>query len=159
PQPIPAEYLFAENGLAVLDGGSGPGYAWRRAHKAALLIAGLSLAEDEIDYAQSAVQSFGAFALSALPMAPPADPTAQFATWRAIAAFVALRASLPSSDTTLVDALTWSRPTARVPEWAQKLCDATGWDLAVVTSLLDPTGVTDWTQPGTTIVGQLLAPL
>ena len=28
-----------------------------------------------------------------------------------------------------------------------------------MTSLLDPSGVTDWTQPGTTIVGQLLAPL
>ena len=73
PQPIPAEYLFPENGLAVLDGTSGPGFAWRRTHKAGLLIAGLGLTENEIDYAQSA-QPFGAFALSELPMAPPGRP-------------------------------------------------------------------------------------
>ena len=159
PQPVPPEYLFPENGLAVLDGTSGPGYAWRRAHKASLLITGLGLTEQQIDYAQSAVEPVGAFALSGLPMAPPADPTTQFGTWRALATFVALRETLPASDTTLVDALTWSNPVAGVAGWAQELCNATGWDLAIVSSLLDPSGVASWTAPGTTILSQLLAPL
>jgi hypothetical protein len=119
---------------------------------------GLGLTEQEIDYAQN-VKPFGAFALNALPMSPAADPTAQFATWRALATFVALRETLPISDTTLVDALTWIDPAARVPEWAQELCNATGWDLAIVTSLLDPTAVTSWTADGTTIVSELLSPL
>ena len=89
------------------------------------------------------------------------DVHAFFAQWLELAAFVAVRASLPRSDTSLAVALTWSEATARLEDWAQKLCDATGWDRDTVVSLLDATGFAsaDWALPGTTIVARLLARL
>jgi hypothetical protein len=172
-QPITADYLFPATGITALDGTSGPGFAWRRAHKASLLIAGLGLDAATIEYAQSAAQPFGAFALSALPMAPPADATvhAMFETFYELARFAAFEAALATTTTavaagaattTLVDALTWTNPSSdpatQLSAWTAEVCAAGGWDPTIVGPLLATSGV-DYTKSGTAIVNALLAPL
>ena len=60
------EYLFP--GLASLvSDASGPGFVWKRAHKASLLIVGLGLTEDEIAYAESDEPAVRRFRLRDLP--------------------------------------------------------------------------------------------
>jgi hypothetical protein len=141
--PLPGSALFAEAGLAVLDGTQGPGFAWRLAHKASLLIGALGLSEDEIDYAQSSDAPFGAFQLRDLPMSTPSEAElhAHFERWEQLARFAAQRAALPGADVTLIDVLTTRDPDARIAEWAQRMCDATGWDVETVTALLDDSTV------------------
>ena len=52
PTPIAAEYLFPTL-TSLLQDSQGPGFIWKRAHKASLLIRGLGLTENEISYAES----------------------------------------------------------------------------------------------------------
>lgn len=169
--PIASEYLFPPDGVAALDAsGRGPGFAWRRAHKAALLIAGFGLSEAEIDYMQAAARPFGDLQLRDLPMAPAAHSGRDMTSWHHLAAFVAVRSSLPATEPPLVDLLAdpprpagFADPAApaepAIATWAQRLCDATGWDPATVQALLDDTDLTpaDWADlDGTAIASRLL---
>ncbi len=157
--PVAPEYMFPTL-TALVEDGKGPGFAWKRAHKASLLILGLGLTEEEIAYAESGDQPFGAFHLRDLPMQAPAPDAihAAMARWQELAAFIRVRASLPVSDTTLAGVLE-SRTPANTPDplgwWTESLCAAAGWDPDAVQPLLTP--VPDWTASGATVVAGLLA--
>jgi len=158
-QPIAAESLFPDGGLAALDDGHGPGFAWRRAHKASLLIGGLGLSEAEIAYAESSANPFGALHLRDLPMTTPAADVghAQLAWWNQLATFVAVRAALPDADVPLAGAFAARDPAAPLAAWAPALCSATGWDVAATASLLGTTTIADWSAMTTTSIVALLA--
>jgi hypothetical protein len=165
--PVTPEYLFAQ--LAALDGNdaSAPGYVWRRAHKASLLVLGLSLTDDEVALGETDIRAaaasgpfqgpFGELRLRDLPMTPPSDADAQhaIAQWLRLAAFVAVRASLPSSDVSLADVLLAIGAASDPPtRWRDLLCSATGWDPLAVTPLLSTPS--DPTSSGAQIVAELL---
>ncbi len=162
--PVAPEHLFPSEGFAALDApDQGPGHAWRRLHKAALLIRGFGFTEEEIAYAEVGRSRFHGFHLRDLPMAPTDDP-AHMIRWEELADYAALRNSLPKAETTLVDVLKGRSPTAdsRTPYWRDRLCDATGWDPSAVESILDPAALTDedWsTMDGGAIIARLLIPV
>jgi hypothetical protein len=172
--PVPAENLFPSSAPAALDASTGgPGFTWRRLHKAALLISGLGLTEEELDWIESTRGGglFAGFHIGRLPMKnePGAAPL-HMKQWRRLADFVAVRASLPMAETTLATVLRASSPPLPVPppddavafyigHWATRLCDATGWDLAAVQPLLHvaPQHPPDWTATGALVLARLLA--
>ncbi len=167
--PIPPENLFlpAPDGLAVLDdAATGPGFTWRRLHKAALLSQGFSFTEEELDYSEGGAP-FGGFLLRTLPMSVPDNPALHLRRWVRLADFAALRASLPNAETTLIDVFLAHTPPAdpdadepstRAERWAALLCEATGWDPATVVSLFDRAAVQDheWTLRGDQVLARLL---
>ncbi|MGH7555149.1 MAG: neuraminidase-like domain-containing protein, partial [Longimicrobiales bacterium] len=174
--PVPAENLFPLTAPAALDAPTGgPGFTWRRLHKAALLISGLGLTEEEIDWAESISGGniFAGFHIGRLPMNSEANSgLLHMKRWRRLAYFAAVRASLPKTETTLDSVLRASSPSLPVPppgdeaafyveHWAARLCDATGWDMAVVQPLLHfaPQHPPNWTATGAAILARLLAPV
>lgn len=167
PIPIRPENLFPASAPSALDApGAGPGHTWRRLHKAALLIIGLGLNKEELDWIESDdTEMFAGFHLRDLPMQDvgSADLARSMQQWQRLADFAALRSSLPKAETTLASVLR-SRapapndpPTLQVAHWTAQLCDVTGWDQATVELLLrTPTTPINWEAPGATVLGQLL---
>src|SRR5262249_8793517 len=102
---------------------------------------------------------FGTRRLRDLAMTAPSSDAVHGAVahWLELAAFVAVRRSLPSLDTRLVDVLEMRTP-ADTPDpigwWAGRLSAAGAWDPNDVQPLL--TAVPDWSASGATIVASLL---
>ncbi len=113
------------------------GLAYVRMQKAAMLTSQLALTSAEISYLSTAgaLGRFDDFSFNTLPLQTgigAAQATTLFAAWRRLAAYAALRASLPNGSVALTDvfaAATTDAAVALIPQ-------ATGWDAAVVTGLL-----------------------
>jgi hypothetical protein len=149
--PVAAEYLFLNERPDLLKAA---GRTWRLLHKAALLINGLSLTEEELDYCESkrgpAIVEhprFAGFHLRDLPMTPGGDlgPEVHMRRWQALAEYAAVRSTLPQAETTLVGVLKSRAPAGTDSErfhfWTRKLCDATAWDRDAVRSLFESSAV------------------
>ncbi|MEK6283554.1 MAG: neuraminidase-like domain-containing protein [Acidobacteriota bacterium] len=157
--PVGPEHLFDSNGIAALDDAEpSPGHVWRRLHKAALLIKGLGLTDQEVAYLEDGDGPFAGFQLRHLPMTTKTRADHHMKQWEQIVDYVAVRRALPKTETTLVDVFENVLPSIDVA--LTRLCEASGWDAAAVEPLLSPGAVdtAEWTTlSGDAIIARLLA--
>jgi hypothetical protein len=128
---------------------------YRRLHKVAMILTGLGVTENELEWLTGEPAFLN---LDVLPMQPPAaaapqaagtstpsataaaDPDASgvalFLRWRRLAALHALRRRLPSSNADMFDVFR----AGTLAEAVDRLVLATGWDRATVDALLGPRG-------------------
>lgn len=130
-QAIPTADLYPSDGLAEF---APVALAYRRLHKAALLLTGLGIADEELVWLTG---PRGYLDLDALPIGPASAETAvaSFARWRQLAALAGLRKRLPRGGDLFAVLRAEGLPAA-----AAALVAATGWDRGVVEALLGPRG-------------------
>jgi hypothetical protein len=131
-QPLATVDLLPADGLRSLAPVED---AYRRLHKAALLLAGFGFNEAQL---ASLAADPPLLDLDALPQepGPAADGVALFRRWRTVAALVALRRKLPSAGAELLDAVR----AATLEDGVARLLAATGWDRETVEALVGPAG-------------------
>ena len=131
-QPIPTANLFPVDGLSTFDPVS---LSYRRLHKAALLLTGFGISEDQLEWLTGEPRYLD---LDKLPMAPTESDQAiaSFQRWRQLAALYALRKKLPTSTTDLFAFF----KAGTLAEAITILVKATGWDKSVVEAFVGEKG-------------------
>lgn len=131
-QPIASVNLFPVDALSTFDPVA---LSYRRLHKAALLLTGFGISEQQLEWLSGEPPYLD---FDKLPMEPSESggSSVLFQRWRQFAALYALRKRLPPSATDLFACFT----VATLPEATTTLVKATGWAPAVVEAFLGDKG-------------------
>ncbi|MGD8588906.1 MAG: neuraminidase-like domain-containing protein, partial [Chromatiales bacterium] len=131
-QPIPTANLFPVDGLSSF---APVALSYRRLHKAALLLTGFGISDEQLAWLIGEPRYLD---LDKLPMesAEQEATIASFQRWRQLAALYALRKKLPSSNTDLFAVFR----SATLAEAIKTLVKASGWDQTVVEAFLGKQG-------------------
>ncbi len=131
-QAIPTANLFPDEGLRSFEPIT---MSYRRLHKAALLINGFGIGESELAWLTGNPKYLD---LDNLPMTAPEKSVSieWYQRWRQLTGLYALRKQLPDTKSSLFSVLTEDSLEAAVVTLAR----ATGWDRAVINTLIGPKG-------------------
>lgn len=132
-QSIPTPQLYPSDGLSSFEPVA---QAYRRLHKAAMLITGFGISDAHLEWLTGDPRYLD---LDALPMDPDGGgdgAVASFQRWRQLAALYALRKRLPRSNTDLFQAMR----EGTLPQAVDTLAAATGWDKSVIGAFVGTDG-------------------
>ncbi len=115
--------------------------------KAAILVNGFNLSAEEVRYLQANGRDFGHLDFNSVSVA----------AWRRLAAYAALRDSLPKTETRLIDLFAWAHD-GRTGELMDKVQACTLWEKERIRSLVDPSHF-DLDRPGAFVSEAGLVPM
>jgi hypothetical protein len=119
---IPASALLPD------DSTKGTGEAFTKLYKAAIIVNGFSLTNDEIEYLHAHGSDFDGFDFNAVTLTH----------WKRLQAYTKLRDSLPKLDATLLDLFGWAVNPDDPTKLGAKIAAVTAWDQTSVEHLLTP---------------------
>lgn len=133
--------------LASMPPAQGHRDGYELLHKAALLVDGLDLTDQQVVHLLAHPDRFAGFTFDGLPLtlADPIAAAAQFASWQRVADLTALQAELPEGARTLVDLFDTAVPQGEqaVPYLLGTLAEVTGWDPTQLAGLAASLAVTE----------------